>query len=118
MVIRCSPMSELVFKYICPRQDKCLQTKEWRVYKKHVARHVNNNELAAPYLVPEGLNRKELWSLQIEHCRAVNESTQEVTDWQPAGPGDLPRPPTSKVLPSLAVACSCSQVMPVPHSVS
>ena len=64
-------MSELFFKFICPKQG-CLQTK-WRQYKLHVARH--------GYLIPETHNNNELWSLMTKHCR-VSHMAAYVASWQ------------------------------------
>ena len=88
-------MSELhVFKYVCPNHDVkpgCLITDSWDSYKKHVERHIRNNELETSWQVPSCETQHQKWTVQMERCRAVNVLTQEVTQRRPDENRDLPQ---------------------------
>ena len=83
-----------VFKYVCPKHDVkpgCLITDSWDSYKKHVERHIHNNELEASWQALSCRTQHQKWLLQMGRCRAVNVLTQEVTHRRPEGNGDLPQ---------------------------
>ena len=61
-----------MIRYVCPKHDVkpgCLITDSWDSYKKHVKRHVHNNELEASWQVPSCRSPQLRHSIRNGRCR-------------------------------------------------